>query len=70
MTACDIEEVYIKNMIYVPVSRLLYQAATGPRQGPALSARRLGGLVSTGRSPTPVDAGVGARAREGETYKL
>lgn len=66
MTACDIEEVYIKNMIYVLLSRLLYQVATGPRRGPALSAARLGGLVTTGRSPTPLDAGVSAGAREGE----
>lgn len=45
-------------MIYVWLSRLLYQAPAGPQQSAALSTRCLRGLVSTERSLTPVDVGV------------
>lgn len=50
-------------MIYVRLSRLLYQSAAGPQQCPALSVGCLTGLVSTGRSLTPVDVGVRVLAR-------
>lgn len=45
-------------MIYVWLSRFLYQATAGPQQRSALSVGCLRGLMSTGRSLTPVDAGV------------
>lgn len=44
-------------MIYVKLSRLLYQAVAGLQQLLALSVGCLGGLVSTGRSLTPMDVG-------------
>ncbi len=50
-------------MIYVRLSRFLYQATAGPQRRPVLSMGCLGGLVSTGRSLTPVDAGVRERGR-------
>lgn len=50
-------------MIYVWLSRLLYQAPAGPQQRAALSARRLRGPESTERSLTPVDVGVRVRGR-------
>jgi len=53
-------------MIYVWLSSLLYRAAAGPQQRPALSVGCLGGLVSTGRSLTPVDVGVRVGTREEE----
>lgn len=53
-------------MIYVWLSRFLYQATAGPQQHPSLSVGCLRGLLSTGRSLTPVDAGVRMCSTGGE----